>query len=60
MGVWLHGLRINRRAGQLDPAKEAQLNGLIPGWRQGRSKGRRGSRQCHLPLLGSAAWMSSR
>ncbi|WP_244292675.1 helicase associated domain-containing protein [[Micrococcus luteus] ATCC 49442] len=41
LGVWLHVQRINHRAGRLDPAKEAQLNAVIPGWRQGRSKGRR-------------------
>lgn len=41
LGVWLHVQRINYRAGRLDPAKETQLNVVIPGWRQGRSKGRR-------------------
>jgi hypothetical protein len=41
LGVWLHIQRINHRAGRLDPAKEAQLNAVIPGWRQGRTKGRR-------------------
>jgi hypothetical protein len=39
LGVWLHG--IDHRAGRLDPAKEAQLDALIPGWRQGRARGRK-------------------
>ena len=38
LGVWLHSQRITYRAGKLDPAKEAQLNEVIPGWRQGRPR----------------------
>ncbi|SEQ04956.1 helicase associated domain-containing protein [Arthrobacter sp. OV608] len=36
LGVWLHTQRIDHRAGKLTAAKEAQLNEVIPGWRQGR------------------------
>jgi Helicase associated domain len=36
LGVWLHTQRIDYRAGKLTPAKEIQLNEVIPGWRQGR------------------------
>lgn len=43
LGVWLHGQRIDYRAGRLDPAKEKQLNELLPGWREGR--GDRGGRR---------------
>jgi len=42
LGVWLHTQRIDHRAGKLTPAKEQQLNTVIPGWRQGRQ--RRGGR----------------
>lgn len=38
LGVWLHIQRIDYRAGKLTPVKEAQLNELIPGWRQGRAR----------------------
>lgn len=41
LGVWLHTQRIGYRAGTLTAAKEAQLNQLIPGWRDGRPRGRR-------------------
>lgn len=37
LGVWLHVQRIKYRAGRLDPAKEGQLDAVIPGWRQGRA-----------------------
>lgn len=43
LGVWLHGQRIDYRAGRLDTAKEKQLNELLPGWREGR--GHRGGRR---------------
>jgi hypothetical protein len=43
LGVWLHGQRIDYRAGRLDPAKEKKLNELLPGWREGR--GHRGGRR---------------
>lgn len=43
LGVWLHGQRIDYRAGRIDPAKAEQLNRLLPGWREGR--GHRGGRR---------------
>lgn len=42
LGVWLHGQRIDYRAGRLAPAKEKKLNEILPGWREGR--GRTGGR----------------
>lgn len=36
LGVWLHGQRIDYRAGRMDAAKEEKLNKLLPGWREGR------------------------
>ena len=36
--VWLHSQRISYRAGKLNPAKENQLNDIVPGWRQGRPR----------------------
>ncbi|WP_142059537.1 helicase associated domain-containing protein [Pseudarthrobacter sp. B4EP4b] len=46
LGVWLHGQRIEYRAGRLDPAREKKLNEILPGWREGRGHrgGRRASR----------------
>lgn len=43
LGVWLHGQRIDYRAGRLDPAKLKNLNDFLPGWREGR--GHRGGRR---------------
>lgn len=43
LGVWLHQQRIDYRAGRMDPAKEEQLNRLLPGWQEGR--GHRGGRK---------------
>lgn len=43
LGLWLHGQRMSRRAGSMDPAKEKLLNDLLPGWREGR--GHRGGRR---------------
>lgn len=40
LGVWLHTQRIDYRAGQLDSAKEKELDGVIPGWKQGRTRRR--------------------
>jgi hypothetical protein len=42
LGVWLHGQRIDYRAGRLAPEKEKKLNEVLPGWREGR--GHRGGR----------------
>ena len=36
LGVWLHGQRIEYRAGRLAPAREKKLNEILPGWREGR------------------------
>jgi hypothetical protein len=47
LGVWLHTQRIDHRAGKLTAAKEAQLNKVIPGWRQGRP--RRGANSRTVP-----------
>lgn len=44
LGVWLHGQRIDYRAGRLDPVKEKKLNKALPGWRDGR-----GHRGGHRP-----------
>lgn len=41
LGVWLHTQRMDHRSGALTPAKEAQLNETVPGWRQGRKRGRK-------------------
>lgn len=38
LGVWLHIQRVDYRAGRLTAAKEAQLNEVIPGRRQGRPR----------------------
>lgn len=43
LGVWLHGQRIDYRAGRLDPTKLKKLNELLPGWMEGR--GHRGGRR---------------
>lgn len=43
LGVWLHGQRIDYRAGRLAPDKEKKLNETLPGWREGR--GHRGGRR---------------
>lgn len=43
LGVWLHGQRIDYRAGRLEAAREQKLNDLLPGWREGR--GHRGGRR---------------
>lgn len=43
LGVWLHGQRIEYRAGRLAPAREKKLNEILPGWREGR--GPRGGRR---------------
>lgn len=50
LGVWLHTQRIDYRAGKLTPAKETQLNEVIPGWRQGRIR-RGANSQPHTPAV---------
>ena len=41
LGVWLHGQRINYNHGRLAPEKKSQLDKVLPGWREGRPRGRR-------------------
>ncbi|WP_458114466.1 helicase associated domain-containing protein [Arthrobacter sp. R1-13] len=48
LGVWLHTQRYKARRGELDPAKVAGLDAAVPGWRSGRTRGRK-------PLGSSAA-----
>jgi hypothetical protein len=50
LGVWLHGQRIDHRAGRLAPAKEKKLNEVLPGWRDGRGH-RVGRREARLKTL---------
>lgn len=40
LGVWLHIQRMKYRRGELDQDKQDQLNTLLPGWRDGRVRGR--------------------
>lgn len=41
LGVWLHTQRFRQRRGQLDPAKADALDAAAPGWRTGRTRGRK-------------------
>lgn len=41
LGVWLHAQRINYNQGRLVSEKESLLNEVLPGWREGRPRGRR-------------------
>jgi hypothetical protein len=41
LGVWLHGQRINYNHGKLAPEKKSRLDKVLPGWREGRPRGRR-------------------
>jgi hypothetical protein len=40
LGMWLHIQRMKYRSNGLDQNKEAQLNTLLPDWRDGRARGR--------------------
>ncbi|MCO4252190.1 helicase associated domain-containing protein [Pseudarthrobacter raffinosi] len=40
LGMWLHIQRMKYRRTGLDQEKETQLNTLLPGWRDGRTRGR--------------------
>lgn len=40
LGMWLHIQRMKYRRSELDQDKEEQLNRLLPGWRNGRTRGR--------------------
>lgn len=52
LGVWLHTQRIDYRAGKLTAVKEAQLNEVIPGWRQGRPRRGANIRRGDFPQAG--------
>lgn len=41
LGVWLHAQRFKQRRGELDPAKAGALDAATPGWRTGRTRGRK-------------------
>lgn len=41
LGVWLHTQRYKARRGELEPAKTATLDDKLPGWRSGRTRGRK-------------------
>ncbi|MBD1540592.1 Helicase associated domain protein [Pseudarthrobacter oxydans] len=49
LGVWLHAQRINYNQGKLAPEKESLLNEVLPGWREGRPRGRRPRRTPQSP-----------
>lgn len=40
LGVWVHAQRQKRRLGELEPSKIKLLDGAVPGWRTGRTRGR--------------------
>ncbi len=40
LGMWLHIQRMKYRRNELDYGKEEQLNTLLRGWRDGRTRGR--------------------
>lgn len=40
LGMWLHIQRMKYRRTELDHDKEEQLNTILPGWRDGRTRGR--------------------
>ena len=40
LGMWLHIQRMKCRRNELDQDKETQLNTLLPGWPDGRTRGR--------------------
>lgn len=40
LGMWLHIQRMKCRRNELDQDKETRLNTLLPGWRDGRTRGR--------------------
>jgi hypothetical protein len=41
LGIWLHTQRFKHRRGELDPANAAALDAAAPGWRTGRTRGRK-------------------
>lgn len=40
LGMWLHVQRVKYRRRELTQDKETQMNTLLPGWRDGRTRGR--------------------
>lgn len=49
LGVWLHGQRINYNHGKLPREKKSLLDKVLPGWREGRPRGRRRASQSDVP-----------
>lgn len=43
LGVWLHFQRCKLRRGELDATRAATLDDVVPGWREGRRRGRKAS-----------------
>lgn len=41
LGVWLHTQRFKLRRSELDPARVKALDAAVPGWRTGRTRGRK-------------------
>ncbi|MDQ0619209.1 helicase associated domain-containing protein [Arthrobacter globiformis] len=41
LGVWLHSQRAKLHRGELEGAKEQALDEALPGWRDGRQRGRK-------------------
>jgi hypothetical protein len=41
LGVWLHTQRFKQRRAELDPLKAQALDAAVPGWRAGRTRGRK-------------------
>jgi hypothetical protein len=39
--VWVHAQRQKHRRGELEPVKIKHLDEAVPGWRNGRTRGRR-------------------
>jgi hypothetical protein len=44
LGVWLHIQRFKLRRGELDPARAKALDAAVPGWRTGRTRGKKPAR----------------
>lgn len=40
LGVWVHAQRQKRRRGELAPGKVKLLDGAVPGWQTGKTRGR--------------------
>lgn len=44
LGVWLHIQRFKLRRGELDPIRAKALDAAVPGWRTGRTRGKKPAR----------------